>query len=190
MKEKNTLQIDINGKEMMHNCLSILEKSCEDFVDVKAKYNEAILKLKDIFVDVDKLIEYGENMIVSTIEFAYHAGYEYGNSKYNEKNDANNFDYDMLFNETGMHSGRNYIATESERKKIVELLPIKAIALYEHIVEYEAFLESYLPKMAHYYGVVAGISSKSTNLSRNQEDNILCDTYKKWLSRYLCFNFN
>ena len=159
--------------------------SCKDYVVLKTEYDKACLVLKSIYPDTDKLIMHNTDMIISMVGIAFQSGYNYGLKEDIESIDFNNIDYDAIFDEKAMYNEAKYIDAELERKKIIELLPIKAVALYDSIVEYNTFLESYIPKIAHYYGFVLGIDTRNVPSTTNSVDNSLCNTYKEWLGSYL-----
>ena len=67
----------------------------------------------------------------------------------------------------------------TERQKLVKLLPMCLISAYDAVIEYTVFLDTYIPKLAHYYGFVYG---NTGNCDPNSE---VCKKYREWLSTYL-----
>ena len=57
--------------------------------------------------------------------------------------------------------------------------------LLDKVYEYIAFMETYIPKLAHYYGFVAGNTVFKESVIDYKPDNKLTCEYKNWLSEYL-----
>lgn len=67
----------------------------------------------------------------------------------------------------------------TERQKLVKLLPASLISAYDAVIEYTVFLDTYIPKLAHYYGFVYG------NKNNYNPDSGVFKKYREWLSTYL-----
>ena len=83
----------------------------------------------------------------------------------------------MFSNGTSQRQKTKSIITE--RQKLVKLLPASLIPAYDAVIEYTVFLDTYIPKLAHYYGFVYG------NKNNYNPDSEVCKKYREWLSTYL-----
>lgn len=187
MQNKNVKQEKLNGKEWLNDYLIILEKSCGDFPDVRRTYKKACSEIKEKCEYIDKIIEYTNDMLISSLEFSFEQGLNdnlehFKNPKSPTFLDA---DYDEALKETELRRKPDYLEAEANLKKYVDLLPVDILPLYDEVIEYRSFLETYIPKMAHYYGFVTGNKVLKESLKGYELDYDLTKKYKEWLDVYL-----
>lgn len=187
MQNKNVKQKKLNGREWLNDYLRILEKSCSDFPDVKFTFEKACLELRGKYEYTDKIIEYTNDMLISSLEFSFEQGLN-DNLKHFKNPKAPTFldsDYDDALKETELRRKPDYLEAEANLKEYVDLLPNNLWSLYDVMIEYRAFLEAYIPKMAHYYGFVTGNKVLKKSLKEYEPDYDLTKKYKNWLDVYL-----
>lgn len=187
MQNKNVIEEKLNGREWLNDYLRIIEKSCSDFPDVKFAFEKAYLDLRGKYEYTDKIIEYTNDMLISGLEFSFEQGLNdnlehFKNPKVPTFLDA---DCDDALKEKELRTKPDYLEAEANLKKHVDLLPNNLWSLYDVMIEYRAFLEAYIPKMAHYYGFVTGNRVLKESLKGYEPDYDLTKKYKDWLDVYL-----
>ena len=186
IKEKKTL----NEKRCLEHYLEILKNSCSDFIEIKLAYENACAELGERFEYIDKIIEYNNDMLLLNLRLSFNQGFK-DNVEHFAKPNAPTFldeNYDATLKEKEILNNEEYIDIFVKRAKLVSLIPDKENDLYEHIVEYEAFLNTYIPKMAHYYGFISFDNSMKKSNADYKPDYNLNKRYKEWLSDYLDIN--
>ena len=190
MKKNFLNQEDMNGKERLNNYINILVESCEDFADFKSSYENACLELRKKFKYIDEIIEYSNDMLISSLEFSFEQGLN-DNLEHFINPQVPTFldnDYDEALKEKELRKKPDYVQAAIQRQKFVNLLPVDLIKLYDTIIGYQAFLDTYIPKMAHYFGFVAGNKILKKSIDGYKPDYELTDAYNEWLSVYLGLN--
>lgn len=187
MQNTNVNLENMNGKEWLQNYLMILENSCRDFPDVRRTYEKACSELRKKYEYTDKIIEYTNDMLVSSLEFSFEQGLN-DNLEHFKNPKAPTFldaDYDEALKEKELRRKPNYLEAEANLKKYVDAFPLNTHSLYDAVIEYRVFLETYIPKMAHYYGFVTGNKVLRKALKEYEPDYDLANKYKEWLDVYL-----
>lgn len=178
------------GKEILNDYLKILESSCADFVDIKLKCDTACKVLREEFKDIDKVIRYNEDMLISSLEFAFEQGINDNLRHFRNPENRTFIDngYDGYINEKEFMKKSDYAEALYKRHSITSIMPIKVWIWYDAIIEYQTFLDTYIPKMAHYYGFSTGNTTLQAAVKGYVPDYELTNKYKKWLSEYLELN--
>lgn len=187
MQNKNVKQEKLSGREWLNDYLRIIEKSCSDFLDVKFAFEKAYLDLRGKYEYTDKIIEYTNDMLISGLEFSFEQGLNDNLEHFKNPKVPTFLDlgYDDALKERELRRKPDYLEAEANLKKYVDLLPNNLWSLYDVMIEYRAFLEAYIPKMAHYYGFVAGNRVLKESLKGYEPDYDLTKKYKDWLDVYL-----
>lgn len=170
MKEK------FKKNEMSERIIVLLESSCKDFRGVKTAYAEACAELRSKFKYTDRIIEYNNCIAAYETELAFEQGIKDNFNYFNNPNKILSDDYYSTLESTIRLRTEDIV---TERKRIVKLLPASLISAYDAVIEYTVFLDTYIPKLAHYYGFVYG------NKNNYNPDSEACKKYKDWLSTYL-----
>ena len=181
------MQEKVNGKEWLEDYIKILCDTCPDFPEVKTKYENACKELRKEFKYTDKIIEYTNEMLVSRLEFSFEQGLN-DNLKHFKNPDKPSFfdnDYDETFKESELRKKTDYIEAVTNHEKYIDLLPDELWPIYEVMIEYRAFLEAYIPKMAHYYGFTTANKTLQKIIKDYKPDLELTQLYKEWLNLYL-----
>lgn len=167
---------EFKKKEMSERIIMLLESSCKDFKGVKTAYAEACTKLRSKFEYTDRIIEYNNCIAAYEAELAFEQGIKDNLNYFNNSNKILSDDYYSVLENIIRQKTEGII---TERQKLVKLLPTCLISAYDAVIEYTVFLDTYIPKLAHYYGFVYG---NTGNCDPNSE---ICKKYRDWLSTYL-----
>jgi len=190
MNKKTVCLKEFDEKERLKKYLIMLENSCSDFSDVKVLYEKACLTLRSDYKYIDDVIECNNAMVISNLEFAFEQGlndnlYHFKNP--NEPTFMDN-DYSECLKEKEMHEKASYLAALRKREMFLEFLPDSAKDAYDAVMVYYIFLDTYIPKMAHYYGFTTGNTILKNALKHYHPDIELSIAYKEWLDNYLDLN--
>ena len=187
MKEKNLMQEKINGKEWLEDYIKILSGACSDFSEVKSIYENACKELRKGFKDTDKILEYTNDMLIASLEFSFEQGLN-DNLEHFKNPSKPTFldnDYDEALKESELRTKSDYIEASNILNEYIGLIPNNLWPLYDVMIEYRAFLEAYIPKMAHYYGFTTGNKTLKNIIKGYELDLDLTQRYKEWLNVYL-----
>lgn len=185
MKEKFSNQNQITGKEWLNRYIKMLEVGCSDFKKEKVIYENACTQLRKNFKDIDKYIEYTNDMLISSIEFSFEQGLD-DNLEHFKNPQLPTFldkDYNACLREKSLMEKADYVEAADKRREIVCILPGE---YYDDIIGYQTFLSTYIPKLAHYYGFITGNTILKKIVKEYKPDLKLTKEYKEWLSIYLC----
>lgn len=184
------MQEKINGKEWLEDYIKILSEACSDFPEVKTIYENAFKELRKGFKDTDKIVEYTNDMLIASLEFSFEQGLN-DNLEHFKNPDKPTFldnDYDEALKESELRTKYDYIEASNKLTEYIGLIPNNLWPLYDVMIEYRAFLEAYIPKMAHYYGFTTGNKALKNIIKGYEPDLVLTQRYKEWLSVYLDLN--
>ena len=162
---------EFKKKEMSEKIIMLLESSCKDFKSIKTAYAEACAELRSKFEYTDRIIEYNNCIAAYETELAFEQGIKDNLNYFNNPNKILSDDYYSVLENIIRQKTEGII---TERQKLVNL-----ISAYDAVIEYTVFLDTYIPKLAHYYGFVYG------NADNYSPDSEICKKYREWLSTYL-----
>ena len=185
MEEKFSNQNQMTGKEWLNRYIKMLEDGCSDFKQEKVIYENACAELRKNFKDIDKYIEYTNDMLISSIEFSFEQGLN-DNLEHFKNPKSPTFldeDYNACLREKSLMEKVDYAEDADKRREILRILPDE---YYDDIIGYQTFLSTYIPKMAHYYGFITGNTILKKIVKEYKPDLKLTKEYKEWLSIYLC----
>jgi len=192
MKENSLNWNDKNGKERLNEYIKLLDKSCKDFEGLKSSYENSCAQLQKKFKHIDEINECNNKILILSLDFYFKQGFN-DNLEHFRNPHGPIFlddDYDETLKEKELHEQSDYISAVIKRQKLVSLLPQELIKLYDIVVGYQAFLDTYIPKMAHYFGFVAGNKILKKSIDGYKPDYDLTTKYNKWLSIYLDMNLD
>lgn len=187
MDEKFSNQKEFKREVWLNKYIELLDTSCSDFRELKSSYENACLELRKKINDIEKYIEYNNDMLISCIEFSFEQGINDNLEHFKNPQSPNflQYDYSDCLKEENLMKKADYAEAASKRKQILNLLPDDDGGLYDTIIEYQVFLNTYIPKMAHFYGFVTGNTLLKKIYNEYKPDFNLTKEYKEWLSIYL-----
>lgn len=166
-----------DSMEMLAHYIGMIDAGCSDYAEVKLTYEKACKELKAKFAHTDKIIEYTNDMLAASLVFSYELGMKHGSD--HVSNILEN--YDAVIREKELKESPDYVEAYNNLQKIVALIPAELRSLYDDYLEYLSFMETFIPKLAHYYGFIIG-----NEVHREEKsDYELPNRYKDWLSDYL-----
>lgn len=182
MKENISKQEKMTGEEKLKEYLTILEKTNEEYSCVKSAYKNACAELYSVFAKSEELLQCNNKMIVLELEAAFQMGLDFCHNQSEQLcvGKFSDVDYNILLDEGEIHKNQAFIATEIEIKNILNQLPNEYKYIYDSVVEYNSFLQTYIPKISNYFGVVAGCMSVA-----NPNYIAFCEEYREWINNYL-----
>lgn len=178
--ECDDTQID----SIFNRYLNLLDSNCKDFKELKTKYTVLYHEIKEIFKYASQLNESYENMYTAEILFFFNRGV--GDNWCHFTNPHKSFtdtEFDVCFEEFREYD--EYKTAYSSIQQSVALMPEKAKAIYYDMLEYFAFLDVYLPKIAHYNGFMSANSILKNKSREYKEDEAFNAAYTEWIEKYL-----
>ena len=145
---------------------------CNDF----RPYSIVIIAVDFCFKLICMNIAYNNCIAAYETELAFEQGIKDNLNYFNNPNKILSDDYYSVLENIIRQKTKSII---TERQKLVKLLPASLIPAYDAVIEYTVFLDTYIPKLAHYYGFVYG------NKNNYNPDSEVCKKYREWLSTYL-----
>ena len=152
---------------------TIMEQHCEDFPEIREKYQEAIAQAEE----GKKLAEAIDAQATSDLLFSAALGLK-ANLDHFRDPIARTFlevDPEIYLRESVAHSMPQYI----EAQKVLD-----AVEYDDDITAYTTYLETVGPKLAHYFGYLLGDELLSRIIPGYQPDPILTFRYHNWVCGY------
>lgn len=169
---KNIME-QLTGQALTNSLIEFLEQYCEDFPEIRAKYQEAIAQTEE----GKKLAEAIDTQTASDLLFSAALGLK-ANLDHFRAPIARTFlevDPEIYLRESVAHSLPQYI----EAQKIRD-----AAEYDDDITAYTTYLETVGPKLAHYFGYLLGDELLPRVIPGYQPDSILTIRYQAWVQEY------
>ncbi len=173
------------GKDIFDKYLDLLKSGCSDFNELNSRYRKLCKHLEKIYPYTNELIEEYENTFVFSVLHSFEQGLNDNLEHFKNPQIKTCADIEYESLEKAIYSSDDYSQSHKIIDRLVELMQPEALEIYYGMTEYFIFLETYLPKMAHYYGYMDGNVTLKKIMPEYTEDNVLNQSYKEWLSEYL-----
>ena len=173
MIDVKTTMEQLTGQTLTNSLIEFLEQHCEDFPEIREKYQEAIVQAEE----GKKLAEAIDAQIASGLLFSAALGLK-ANLDHFRDPIARTFlevDPEIYLRESVAHSLPQYI----EAQKIRD-----AAEYDDDITAYTTYLETVGPKLAHYFGYLLGDDLLPRVFPGYQPDSILTIRYQAWVQEY------
>lgn len=173
MIDVKTIMEQLTGQALTNSLIEFLEQHCEDFPEIREKYQEAIAqaeKGKELAAAIDA-------QAASDLLFSAALGLK-ANLDHFRDPIARTFlevDPEIYLRESVAHSMPQYI----EAQKI-----LNTVRVNDAIIEYTTYLETFGPKLAHYFGYLLGDELLPKIVPGYQPDPILTFRYHNWVCGY------
>ena len=191
MEQINRIMEQMTGRSIVEPLIEMLTEYVEDFAEEKRKFDEAIRTLGE---------ELGANMIPSAkdveeaiyqqaavlVLFSGLLGLK-ANMDHFRDPIARTFldvDYDAYLREDTARRLPDFITAQEIRNQFAENLSAAQQERYETVMEYVAFLETVIPKLAHYYGYLLGNELFPKVVPGYYSDIDMILRYRKTMSEY------
>ena len=174
MIDVKTIMAQLTGQALINSLIEFLEQHCEDFPEIRKKYQEAIAQAEK----GKELAEAIDAQAASDLLFSAALGLK-ANLDHFRDPIARTFlevDPETYLQESAAHSMPQYI----EAQKI-----LNTVGVNDAIIEYTTYLETFGPKLAHYFGYLLGDELLPKIVPGYQLDRMLTFQYKIMLEQYL-----
>lgn len=174
MIDVKTIMEQLTGQALTNSLIELLEQHCEDFSEIREKYQEAIAQAEE----GKKLAEAIDAQTASDLLFSAALGLK-ANLDHFRDPIARTFlelDPETYLQESVAHSMPQYI----EAQKI-----LNTVGVNDAIIEYTTYLETFGPKLAHYFGYLLGDELLPKIILGYQPDPLLTNRYQAWMQEYI-----
>lgn len=178
---------EIEVRKTLDSYIKTIGEQIEEFPEIRKGYLDACSQLKTVFGDAQKLIDLYEELTLISLEFYYTLGVEENAFHFSDP-DYLMFpdrDYDDSKTEKNMRKTDRYSAVTAQIRKIRNSMTLEADRIFDKMREYHNFLDTYIPKMAHFKGYIWANSSLSQITPDYKEDEELTEKYRNWIEEYL-----
>lgn len=170
---KNIME-QLTGQALTDLLTQFLEQHCEGFPEIREKFQEAIVQAEE----GKKLAEAIDAQTASDLLFSAALGLK-ANLDHFRDPIARTFlevDPETYLQESVAHSMPQYI----EAQKI-----LNTVGVNDAIIEYTTYLETFGPKLAHYFGYLLGDEFLPKIIPGYQPDPLLTIRYRDWVRTYM-----
>ncbi len=185
--------IDLNTKqtEMVDSLIALLMKEDKGFPQAKADYEECLEMLKNETGDALPFIyEYDstvKKMVAAELVYSFCLGIR-ANLAIFRNPVANNFlnmDFEDFLREDTAHTLLDYSDNSDRLQAYYSQLPVELKEATDPITEFESFLATYGPKLAHYYGFIFGNAFLPSIEPGYHPNHSFTNQYQMMLENYL-----
>lgn len=174
MIELTTIMEQLTGQALTNSLIEFLEQHCGDFPEIHGKYQEAIARTEE----GKTLAEAIDAQTASDLLFSAVLGMK-ANLDHFRDPIARTFlevDPEIYLRETVAHSLPQYLEAQNVRN---------TIDANDAIIAYATYLETFGPKLAHYFGYLLGDELLPRVIPGYQPDPLLTTGYRAWMRTYL-----
>ena len=174
MIDVKTIMEQLTGQALTNSLIEFLEQHCEDFPGIRAKYQETILHAER----GKELADAIDTQTASDLLFAAILGMK-ANLDHFRDPIARTFlevDPEIYLRESVAHSLPQYNEAQKVRN---------TVETNDDIIAYTAYLETFGPKLAHYFGYLLGDKLLPRIIPGYQPDQILMIRYRDWVRTYM-----
>ena len=174
MIDVKTIMEQLTGQALTNSLIEFLERHCEDFPEIRKKYQEAIAQAEK----GKELAEAIDAQTASDLLFSAALGLK-ANLDHFRDPIARTFlevDPEIYLRESVAHNMPQYIKAQ----KILDTIEVNYA-----IIEYATNLETIGPKLAHYYGYLLGDELLPRIIPGYQPDPALTIHYHNWVCGYM-----
>lgn len=174
MIDVKTIMVQLTGQALTNSLVEFLEQHCEDFPQIREKYQTAIKQTER----GKELADAIDTQTVSDLMFSAALGLK-ANLDHFLDLVARTFlevDPEIYLRESVAHSLPQYI----DAQKMWSVVEVN-----DDIIAYTTYLETVGPKLAHYFGYLLGDELLPRIAPGYQTDLILTIRYRDWVRTYL-----
>lgn len=173
MIDVKTIMEQLTGQALTNSLIEFLEQHCEDFPEIREKYQEAIVQAEE----GKKLAEAIDAQTASDLLFSAALGLK-ANLDHFRDPIARTFlevDPEIYLRESVAHSLPQYIEAQKVRN---------TVETNDDIIGYTTYLETFRPKLAHYFGYLLGDELLPKIVPGYQSDQMLTVQYCAMIAEY------
>ena len=174
MIDVKTIMEQFTGQALTNSLIEFLEQHCGDFPEIREKYQETIAQAEE----GKKLAEAIVAQTASDLLFSAALGLKANLDHFCDPiaRTVLEVDPEIYLRESVAHSLPQYI----EAQKIRD-----AAEANDAIIEYTTYLETFGPKLAHYFGYLLGDELLPRIVPGYQPDPLLTIRYRDWVRTYM-----
>ena len=174
MIDVKTIMEQLTGQPLTDLLTQFLEQHCEGFPEIREKFQEAIVQTEK----GEKLAEAIDAQTASDLLFSAALGLK-ANLDHFRDPIARTFlevDPEIYLRESVAHSLPQYIEAQKVRN---------TVETNDDIIGYTTYLETFGPKLAHYFGYLLGDELLPRIVPGYQPDPLLTIRYRDWVRTYM-----
>ena len=174
MIDVKTIMEQLTGQAMTNSLIEFLEQHCEDFPEIREKYQEAIAQTEKGKELADAISAQAASDLLFSAALGLKANLDHFRDPI-----ARTFlevDPEIYLRESVAHNMPQYI----EAQKILDTAEVN-----DTIIEYTTYLETIGPKLAHYFGFLLGDELLLRVIPGYQPDPLLTIRYRDWVRTYM-----
>lgn len=184
-----TLAKQLDGYGMLEELMQWMVWSFEDLTQMKTAFTDAVNTLQQsldqgsVQAETDAIMQ----QTVSDLLFSCWLGFK-ANWEHFTDPTARSFlevDPEVYLQEHIAHNMPDYRAAQDARERFYEMLTPEQQTVYEAVDAYVCYLETTVPKLAHYYGYLLGNQLLPKLIPGYLPDHTQTLRYKKMLEHYL-----
>lgn len=179
----------VSGRQPMEEMKLWMEENLQDFGPVKEGFCRAVAALEQTLGPeaVQEEVDALTRQAASNLLFCGWLGFKANLDHFTDPA-ARSFlelDHEVYLQEATARNLPDYAAAQKTRDRFFAALDGKQQASYEAVTEYEVYLETAVPKLAHYYGYLLGNLLLPRLVPGYRPDMHQTMVYRSWLEDYL-----
>ena len=174
MIDVKTIMEQLTGQALTNSLIEFLEQHCKDFAEIREKYKDAIAQAEE----GKKLAEAIDAQTASDLLFSAALGLKENLDHFRDPI-ARTFlevDPEIYLRESVAHSLPQYIEAQKVRN---------TVETNDDIIGYTIYLETFGPKLAHYFGYLLGDELFPRIIPGYQPDPPLTIHYHNWVCGHM-----
>lgn len=182
----------LSGKWMVRELEEYLAEHFESFVEVQNLYISATEQLKneldeDVSPAVDSMVDAVEQQIAAVLFFSGVLGIKANLDHFKNPiaRTILDVDFDIFLQEDTARRLPAYAAAQGKIDSFYASLEPHQKELFEDVIEYISYMETYGPKLAHYFGYVLGNDILPCLVQGYHSDRVQTAQYRWMLTGYL-----
>ena len=173
MIDVKTTMEQLTGQTLTNSLIEFLEQHCEDFSEIREKYQEAIAQTEKGKELADAISAQAASDLLFSAALGLKANLDHFRDPI-----ARTFlevDPEIYLRESVAHSLPQYIEAPKVRN---------TVETNDDIIGYTTYLETFGPKLAHYFGHLLGDELLPRVIPGYQPDPLLTIRYQAWVQEY------
>lgn len=177
----------LTSPRLAQNLIEAAEKNLRDFALCRRQYHEVMCLLEEELGEAAVQERQAiQTQTVSNLLFSGMLGLKANLDNFINPMGRNFLDVDseVYLREYTAHSLPEYAQADQAREEFFESLDKRQKTLYDAVSSYTSYLETVLPKLAHYYGYILGDRILPWVIPGYHSDPVLTARYTKMLNGY------
>lgn len=183
-------QLMMTEEELVCFYMALIEEKMDDFSEIKHGYLESIEKLKKRLPaeieKIDAMCRARKRLTFMEIIFAGNLGFQSNLEHFRNPVMRTFLDVgvDVCLREKTMRGMAEYRLEDQTVKTALQLIPEEEEELCAQVYAYHSYLDTVIPKLAHYRGYLMANDLLSYTEPGYCDDPILTRAYQRWMNEY------